>query len=99
MQIIETLTAEKNRSHTARFSMKDRIETHLPSLEKELKELDDEITDFIHHSPIWKEKDKLIRSVPGVGPVTSATLLAMLPEMGTLNRQKIAARRFRRSCQ
>lgn len=90
-QIIEMLTAEKNRLHSARFSMKERIETHLLWLESELRGLDNEITKFIHQSPIWKEKDKLLRSVPGVGPVTSATILAMLPELGTLNRKKIAA--------
>lgn len=90
-QIIEMLTAEKNRLHSARFSMKERIETHLLWLESELRDLDNEITKFIHQSPIWKEKDKLLRSVPGVGPVTSATILAMLPELGTLNRKKIAA--------
>lgn len=90
-QIIEMLTAEKNRLHSARFSMKERIELHLSWLESELRDLDNEITKFIHQSPIWKEKDKLLRSVPGVGPVTSATILAMLPELGTLNRRKIAA--------
>jgi len=90
-QIIEMLTAEKNRLHSARFSMKERIETHLFWLESELRDLDNEITKFIQQSPIWKEKDKLLRSVPGVGPVTSATILAMLPELGTLNRKKIAA--------
>ena len=90
-QIIEMLTAEKNRVHSARFSMKERIETHLSWLDGELRDLDNEITKFIHQSLIWKEKDKLLRSVPGVGPVTSATILAMLPELGTLNRQKIAA--------
>lgn len=90
-QIIEMLTAEKNRLHSARFSMKERIETHLSWLESELRDLDSEITKFIHQSPIWKEKDKLLRSVPGVGIVTSATILAMLPELGTLNRKKIAA--------
>jgi len=90
-QIIEMLTAEKNRLHSARFSMKERIELHLSWLESELRDLDNEITKFIHQSPIWKEKDKLLRSVPEVGPVTSATILAMLPELGTLNRKKIAA--------
>ena len=90
-QIIEMLTAEKNRLHSARFSMKERIELHLSWLESALRDLDNEITKFIHQSPIWKEKDKLLRSVPGVGPVTSATILAMLPELGTLNRKKIAA--------
>jgi transposase len=90
-QIIEMLTAEMNRLHSARFSMKERIETHLSWLNSELRDIDIEITKFIHQSPIWKEKDKLLRSVSGVGPVTSATILAMLPELGTLNRQKIAA--------
>ena len=90
-QIIEMLTAERNRLHSARFAMKERIETHITWLEEELKDLDKEISDFIHHSPIWKEKEKLLRSVPGVGPIPSATMLAMLPELGTLNRQKIAA--------
>jgi len=55
-QIIEMLTAEKNRLHSARFAMKERIETHITWLEKELKDLDDEISGFIQHSPIWKEK-------------------------------------------
>lgn len=90
-QIIEMLTAEKNRSHSTRLSMKDRIETHIQWLEEELKELDKEIRLFIQQSAQWKQKDKLLRQVPGIGPVTSATLLAMLPELGTLNRQKIAA--------
>lgn len=90
-QVIEMLTAERNRLHSARCTIQERIETHIAWLEKELHDLDDEITNFIQQSPIWKEKNKLLRSVPGVGPVTSATILAMLPELGTLNRQKIAA--------
>ena len=90
-QIIEMLTAEKNRLHSARFAIQDRVKVHISWLEKELEELDDEIGGFIQQSPLWKEKDALLRSVPGVGQVTSVTLLAMLPELGTLNRQKIAA--------
>lgn len=90
-QVIEMLTAERNRLHSARFAMQERIEMHITWLEKELQDLDDEIFQFIQQSPLWKEKDALLKSVPGVGPVTSATILAMLPELGTLNRQKIAA--------
>lgn len=90
-QIVEMLTAEKNRLHSVRLSMKENIKAHILWLTDELERLDTEIEKFIHQSPIWKEKDKLLRSVTGVGPVTSATILAMLPELGTLNRKKIAA--------
>ena len=90
-QIIDMLTAEKNRLHSTRLSMKENIKVHILWLTDELDRLDKEIEKFIHQSPIWKEKDKLLRSVTGVGPVTSATMLAMLPELGTLNRKKIAA--------
>jgi transposase len=90
-QIIEMLTAERNRLHSARFAMKERIETHITWLDGELKDLYKEISDFIQQSPVWKEKEKSLRSLPGIAPVTSAPILAMLPELGTLNRQKIAA--------
>jgi len=91
MQIIEMLTAEKNRVYSIRRQMKERLEVHIQWLNAEVKELDKEVAAFIKQSPIWKEKEKVLRSVPGVGPVTGATLLASLPEIGTLNRQKIAA--------
>lgn len=91
VQIIEMLTAEKNRSHSIRKVMRGRLQDHLKWLNTELKELDEEIASFIKLSLIWKEKEKILRSVPGVGPVTGATLLASLPELGILNRQKIAA--------
>jgi len=90
-QVVEMLTAERNRVHSARFAMRERIEVHIQWLNQELMDLDNEITDFIHQSSLWKEKNTLLQSVPGVGKVTSATMLAMLPELGTLNRQKIAA--------
>jgi transposase len=53
--------------------------------------LDEEINQFVADKPVWKEKASILQSVPGVGPVTSSTLLAMLPELGKLNRQQIAA--------
>jgi len=90
-QVVAMLTAEKNRCGSTRPQLRDRVEKHIQWLEEELKSLDEEIEDFIHGSPLWKEKEALLRSVPGVGPVTAATLLAELPELGTLNRQKIAA--------
>lgn len=90
-QILDMLTVEKNRLVTIRGAMRTDIEAHLLWLSQRLKDLDQEITAFVHSSPIWKEKDTLLQSVPGVGPVTSATLLGMLPELGQLNRQQIAA--------
>ncbi len=90
-QVIAMQTAEKNRLHTSRGRMRDDIEEHVDWLAAKLDELDREIADMIGNSQAWSEKETLLRSVPGIGPVTAATLLADLPELGTLNRQKIAA--------
>ena len=90
-QVLDMITIEKNRLVTVRAKLRSAIEAHLQWLSKSLKELDKEIEDFVENSPVWKEKDALLQSVPGVGPVTSATMLGMLPELGKLNRQEIAA--------
>ena len=60
-------------------------------LEKELAELDSEIDDSVRGSPAWREKEDLLASVPGIGPIISRTLIADLPELGTLSRKQIAA--------
>jgi transposase len=90
-QVIDMLTVEKNRLVTVRAKMRSDIEAHIQWLSSNLKELDEEIEEFVKGLPVWKEKDALLQSVPGVGRVTSATLLSMLPELGLLNRQEIAA--------
>jgi transposase len=90
-QIVDMLTVEKNRLHTIRPALKNDIEEHLTWLQEKLSKLDEEIHQFIQSTPVWKEKDALLRSVPGVGKITSGTLLAMLPELGKLNRQQVAA--------
>jgi transposase len=90
-QVVGMLTAEKNRRHTTPGLVGERLNAHIAWLETELRCLEQEISDFIHKSPVWQEKEGLLQSVPGVGPVTAFTLLAELPELGTLNRQKIAA--------
>lgn len=90
-QVVDMLTVEKNRLVTVRAKMRSDIEAHIQWLANSLKELDKEIEDFVEATPIWKEKDDLLQSVPGVGPVTSATMLGMMPELGKLNRQEIAA--------
>src|SRR5437899_12636500 len=67
------------------------IDEHIRWLEKRLSGLDAELAELIRETPLWRERDELLRSVPGVGKVLSSTLLAQLPELGMLNRKQIAA--------
>ena len=90
-QVVDMLTAEKNRLRRAQRPISDSIRTHILWLEQSLKEVDKNLNNSIKNSPVWCEKDEIIQSVPGVGPVLSMTLLAELPELGALNRKKIAA--------
>jgi transposase len=91
-QLIEMLTAERNRLHSARSkAVKANIKAHIDWLEKEMTRIDHDLEQSIRQSPIWREKDDLLKSVPGVGPVLSTTILADLPELGLLNRRQIAA--------
>lgn len=90
-QLIGMLTAEKNRLHTAPKAIKGDIQTNIDWLKQRLVNLEGDLTRRIKDSPMWREKEDLLRGVPGVGPVLSATLLTELPELGTLNRRKIAA--------
>jgi len=90
-QVIEMLTAGRNRLETTRLGLRPRLETHIAWLQDELETLSKDIRDCIQDNPAWQDKDSLLRSVPGVGPVLSCTLLAELPELGTLDRKKIAA--------
>ena len=91
-QLVEMMVMEKNRlAMTFSPRVRRSLHTHLQSLQEQLKELEQDLNDFIRQSPIWLEKDQLLQSVPGVGPLTSQSLLAWLPELGSLNRKKIAA--------
>ena len=90
-QLNEMITAEKNRLYRTRQPVSDHIKAHLAWLEQELSDMDSNLRRFIQDSPVWREKDDLLRSVPGVGPIVSSTLLGELPELGTLNRKQIAA--------
>ncbi len=90
-QIVEMLTAENNRLGTAPRAVRRRIEAHVRWLEKELKRTDDDLDEAIQQSPTWRENAALLRSVPGVGPVLCRTLLAELPELGTLTHKQLAA--------
>jgi len=90
-QLLEMLIAERNRLRTAPEALRPRIEEHIAWLEAELVELDGDLGAQRRRSPLWREKEQLLRSVPGVGPVLAATLLAELPELGELNRRQIAS--------
>ena len=90
-QIIGMMTMERNRLSLARLSMKSSIQEHINWLSEQLKTLDKDIGNKVQNSSIWREKDSLLKSVPGVGPVLSITLLGALPELGCLTRQQIAA--------
>ena len=90
-QLVEMLTAEKNRLLTAPATIRKSLRTHIAWLERELAQTDTELHDAVQRSPVWREKEQLLRSVPGVGPVLTSTLLAHLPELGTLTQKQIAA--------
>jgi len=90
-QLVEMLTAEKNRLGRARKSVRQSLRTHITWLERELAHTDRDLAHAIRESPVWREKEALLRSTPGVGPVLTTTLLANLPELGTLTGKQIAA--------
>ena len=90
-QVMTMLVAEKNRLSSAGMAVRPRIETHIAWLKQELDDLDQDLRQTLRQSPVWREKDDLLRSVPGIGEQISLTLLAYLPELGTLNRRQIAA--------
>ncbi len=90
-QLVGMLVAEKTRLAGAPKSVHRDIRTHLTWLKKRLGDIDDRLADKVKNSPVWHEKDALLQSVPGVGAVLSTSLMADLPELGTLNRRQIAA--------
>ena len=90
-QVLAMQHAEYNRLDRAPARVQQRIEAHLRWLHAELARLDEDIDDRIQQSPVWRERENLLRSVPGIGPVMSRTVLAELPELGLLNRKQIAA--------
>jgi transposase len=90
-QIVDMLTAEKNRLSVSPKGVRKEIQKHIEWLEARVQLMNRQISDAIKKSPVWREKDRILRSTPGVGPVLSVSLLAGVPELGKLNRQKLAA--------
>lgn len=89
-QLIDMLTAEKNRLRTAGQPVHARVQAHIDWLKRELSDIDDDLASAIKDSPMWRAKEQILKSTPGVGPVVSFTLLADLPELGVLNRKQIS---------
>jgi transposase len=90
-QLIEMLTAERNRVATARRSVRASVQQHVRWLERRIQDADADLTTTLQRSPLWRAKDDLLRSVPGIGPITSSMLIALLPELGVLSRREIAS--------
>ena len=90
-QVVAMLTAEKNRLASAHPHVRTDIQTTIDWLDARLTTLDEDVQGRLRASPIWRERDDLLRGVPGIGPVTAVTLLATLPELGTLDRRQISA--------
>ena len=90
-QLVEMLTAERNRLPLAHGPVRRDLRDHIRWLERRLHDTDGEITTSLRDSPLWRAQDNLLRSVPGIGPVTAAVLIAELPELGHLSRRQLAA--------
>jgi transposase len=90
-QLLEMMVAEKNRLQMASEAVARRIAAHVRWLEKELSRVDRELDEAVRESETWRANEELLRSVPGVGPVLARTLLAELPELGTLPRRRLCA--------
>jgi transposase len=91
-QLVEMLVAERLRlGRGPTGAVRQSVTSHIKFLERQLERSDTDLAEAIKKSPAWRAKDDLLQSVPGVGPTTSRTMLATLPELGTLDRKKIAA--------
>ncbi len=90
-QLVTMLAAEKKRRQQALPAVRPLVQAHVQWLEQALAELDRELDQTPHASPLWRERDNLLQSVPGIGPVVALTLVADLPELGTLSHKQLAA--------
>lgn len=88
--LVEMLTAERNRFASAPKLLRKELTAHIRWLEARLTERDRDLDRMLRSSPLWREREDLLRAVPGIGPVLCATLLAELPELGRLGRREIS---------
>jgi transposase len=91
-QLLDMLGAEQRRLQQATTARVQRdLRAHIRWLERRVADVDDDLTRAIQASPVWRAQEDLLQSVPGIGPITARTLLALLPELGTLDRRAVAA--------
>jgi transposase len=90
-QLVDMITAETNRRSLVSRALQRRLDAHVAWLKRELERVETELQQCIEASPLWRTRDELLQSVPAVGTRTSHMLIALLPELGTLNRQRISA--------
>jgi transposase len=90
-QLVEMRTAEQNRRSGLALRLRPALDAHVTWLSQQIAELDRELDRMLRDSPVWREKEALLRSIPGIGPIVARTLLGELPELGRLNRWEVAA--------
>ena len=90
-QLLEMMTAEKSRLRRTTPGVRHRIEVNVRWLREQLKKLDRDLGDFLKSGPLWQEDARILRSVSGIGPIVSATLIARLPELGSVNSKQAAS--------
>jgi len=90
-QLVEMITAETNRLGTALAPVRRDIEEHIRWLRRRLKDVDDDLYTSLKKSPLWRVKEQILKSAPGIGRVSICTLVAHVPELGTLSGKKVSA--------
>jgi transposase len=90
-QLVDMLVAERNRLALARAAVRKDLGQHIRWLERRLSDIDGQIATLIRQSPVWRAQENLLRSVPGIGPVTATAIIIGLPELGKISRRQIAA--------
>ncbi len=90
-QLLQMRTAEHNRRPSLPSRLRPGLDAHVRWLSQQVAEVDRDLDQTLRNSPLWREKEELLRSIPGIGPVVARTLLGDLPELGTLTRCEVAA--------
>jgi transposase len=90
-QLVQMRVSEQHRVPTATRPIRQNIQRHLAYLDRQIRQLEADLTTAVKASPVWRERDELLQSVPGIGPQVSRTLLAELPELGTTSGRQLAA--------